>query len=107
MIGRMVAAPSSIVSSRPRRWRSRSVKIWPRSKSAASWTSSMARKATSISAGIASTVQTQKRGLAGDDLLFAGDEGGGMIADPHAHAVINFAGKEPERQPDHARALRQ
>ena len=35
-IGRMVAAPSTSVSSRPRRCSMRSVKTWPRSKSAAS-----------------------------------------------------------------------
>ena len=39
--------------------RRRSVKTWPRSRSAASWISSMATKATSRSRGIASTVQIQ------------------------------------------------
>ncbi len=68
-IGRIVAAPSTSVSSRPRRCSMRSVKTWPRSKSAASWISSTARKATSRSRGIASTVATQKRGFGG--LIFS------------------------------------
>ena len=68
-IGRMVAAPSTSVSSRARRLSMRSVKTWPRSRSAPSWTSSMARNATSMSRGMASTVETQKRGLAG--LIFS------------------------------------
>ena len=55
----MVAAPSSSVSWRPRRCRMRSVKMWPRSRSPASCTSSMATKAASVSRGIASTVQTE------------------------------------------------
>ena len=42
----------------PRTCSSRSVKTWPRSGSAASCTSSMARKSTSASRGIASTVHT-------------------------------------------------
>ena len=40
----MVAAPSSSVSARPRMFSRRSVKTWPRSRSAASWISSMATK---------------------------------------------------------------
>ena len=58
-IGRIVAAPSTSVSSRARRLSMRSVKTCPRSKSAPSWISSIARKATSRSRGIASTVDTQ------------------------------------------------
>ncbi len=56
---RMVAAPRISVSSRPRRFRMRSVKTWPRSRSAAIWISSTARNDTSRSRGIASTVETQ------------------------------------------------
>ncbi len=55
---RMVEEPRSSVSSRPRAWRMRSVKTWPRSRSAASCTSSIATKAAPGSRGIASTVQT-------------------------------------------------
>ena len=44
-IGSSVAAPRIIVSSRPRAWSIRSVKIWPRSGSAASWISSSATNA--------------------------------------------------------------
>jgi len=57
--GRMVAEPSTRVSNRPRRLSRRLVKTWPRSKSQASWISSMATKATSRSRGMASTVATQ------------------------------------------------
>ena len=52
-----------------RRLSMRSVNTWPRSKSAPIWISSTARNATSRSRGIASTVQTQKRGWAG--LIFS------------------------------------
>ena len=55
MQSRIVCAPSKSVSSLPRACSSRSVKTWPRSGSAASWISSIARKSTSISRGIAST----------------------------------------------------
>ena len=67
--GRIVPAPISMVSARPRRLSSRSVKTWPRSRSAASWISSIATKSTARSRGIASTVQTQKRGRGG--LIFS------------------------------------
>ena len=73
-IGRMVAAPSTSVSSRPRRLSMRSVKTWPRSRSAPSWISSMARKATSRSRGIASTVDDPEARVRRLDLLLAGDE---------------------------------
>ena len=71
-IGRMVAAPSTRVSSRPRR-RPSVGDTWPRSKSAADWISSMARKATSRSRGIASTVATRPR-VWRFDFLLAGDQ---------------------------------
>ncbi len=55
----MVEEPISNVSSRPRWFSMRSVKTWPRSRSAASWISSIATKARSRSRGMASTVQIQ------------------------------------------------
>ncbi len=58
MAPRMVSLPSSRVSSVPRAWSSRSVKTCPRSGSAQSWISSIARHATVMSSGIASTVHT-------------------------------------------------
>ena len=57
--GRIVSAPTNQVSSRPRACSSRSVKTWPRSRSAASWISSTTRKSTGRSTGMASTVQTK------------------------------------------------
>ncbi len=59
MTGAITPEPISSVSSVPRRLRMRSVKTWPRSKSAASWISSTATKDTGRSRGIASTVETQ------------------------------------------------
>ncbi len=57
--GSIVAEPISSVSSRPRWCSRRSVKVWPRSRSAPSWISSMPTKSTSLSRGIASAVQIQ------------------------------------------------
>ena len=103
----MVAAPSTSVSSRPRRLSMRSVKTWPRSRSAPSWTSSTATKATSRSRGIASTVDTQNRGLAG--LIFSSPviSATASAPDPLAHLVVDLAREQPQRQPDHARGMRQ
>ena len=64
-MGAIVAEPSSIVSSRPRACSSRSVKMWPRSRSAHSCTSSTATKATSSLTGIASTVHRRQRAFFG------------------------------------------
>ena len=58
-LGAMVAEPSSSVSLRPRACRIRLVKTWPRSKSVATWISSMATHSTGTSSGMASTVHTQ------------------------------------------------
>ena len=58
-IGRIVSAPRNHVSRRPRAWRIRSVKTCPRCSCAASWTSSIAKKSTPRSIGIASTVHIQ------------------------------------------------
>ena len=81
--------------------------MWPRSKSAESWISSMARKATSISAGIASTVATQKRGFAGMIFSSPVTSATGVVADPQPHAVIDLARQQPQRQADHAGAMGQ
>ena len=62
---RMVSAPKSKVSDKPRALRMRSVKTWPRSGSAASCTSSMAKNSTRRSIGIASTVHIKYRALGG------------------------------------------
>ena len=59
MIGVIVAEPSSSVSEMPRAWRMRLVKTWPRSKSVATWISSIATHSTGTSSGMASTVHTQ------------------------------------------------
>ncbi|MBI1331071.1 MAG: hypothetical protein GC166_14335 [Alphaproteobacteria bacterium] len=59
MMPRIVSAPRNSVSSSPRALRSRSVNTCPRSGSAQSWISSMARKLSFRSTGIASTVQTK------------------------------------------------
>ena len=102
----MVAAPSSSVSWRPRRCRMRSVKMWPRSRSPASCTSSMATKAASVSRGIASTVQTEYFAPAGDDLLLAGDQRHLVRADLLADAGIDLARQQPQRQADDAALMR-
>ncbi len=106
-IGRMVAAPSTSVSSRPRRLRMRSVKTWPRSRSAASWISSTATKATSRSRGIASTVETQKRGLGG--LIFSSPviSATASVADSIDDLVVDLARQQPQRQADNAGRMRQ
>ena len=106
-IGRIVAAPSTRVSSRPRRCSMRSVKTWPRSKSAASWISSTARNATSRSRGMASTVATQKRGLGG--LIFSSPviSATASAPDPLDGAVVDFARQQPQRQADHPGRMRQ
>ena len=105
--GRMVAAPSTSVSSRPRRLSMRSVKTWPRSRSAPSWISSIATNATSRSRGIASTVETQKRGFGG--LIFSSPviERDLLGADPVDALVVDLAREQPQRQPDHAGRMRQ
>ena len=106
-IGRMVAAPSTSVSSRPRRLSMRSVKTWPRSRSAPSCTSSMATKATSRSRGMASTVATQNRGFWRLDLLLAGDQGDVLGPDPVGDLVVDLAREQPQRQPDDAGRMRE
>ncbi|HHO49854.1 MAG TPA: hypothetical protein ENK18_03045 [Deltaproteobacteria bacterium] len=65
----MVLAPRNSVSSVPRLCIRRSVKVCPRCRSPASWTSSTARNATGRSVGIASTVQIQYR--ASDPIRFS------------------------------------
>ncbi|TDI61948.1 MAG: hypothetical protein E2O92_02065 [Alphaproteobacteria bacterium] len=65
MNGAIVSDPITMVSSRPRAFNSRWVKVWPRSSSAANCISSMARKATSRSSGMLSTVQIQYCGFLG------------------------------------------
>ena len=80
----------------------RSVKTWPRSRSAASCTSSMARKATSRSRGIASTVETQIARVRRLDLLLAGDERDRVRAGALRHLVVDLARQQPQRQPDDA-----
>ena len=84
----------------------RSVKTWPRSRSAPSWTSSMARKATSRSRGIASTVETQKRGFGG--LIFSSPVISATASAPtrSTHLVVDLARQQPQRQPDHAGRMR-
>ena len=85
----------------------RSVKTWPRSRSAPSWTSSMATKATSRSRGIASTVETQKRGFGG--LIFSSPVISATLSAPtrSTHLVVDLARQQPQRQPDHAGGMRQ
>ena len=61
----MVSAPRNMVSTRPRAFSRRSVKIWPRSGSAQSWISSTARNSTLRSSGMASTVQENQRAPGG------------------------------------------
>ena len=101
-IGRMVAAPSTSVSSRPRRLSMRSVKTWPRSRSAPSWISSIATNATSRSRGIASTVETQKRGFGG--LIFSSPVTSATVlrADALDALVVDLAREQPQRQADDA-----
>src|SRR5436189_40558 len=71
MSGLIVSAPRNIVSSVPRAWRSRSVKTWPRSRSAASWISSTARNATRRSTGTAAaeTALAAPRSITETDLF--------------------------------------
>ena len=44
--------------------------------------------------------------LRGNDFFFAGDERHLVIADAQAHAVIDLASKQSQRQADHARGMR-
>jgi hypothetical protein len=46
-------------------------------------------------------------GLRGHDLFFTGDKRGELFAFHPRDAVVHLAGEQPERQPDHARAVRQ
>ena len=45
--------------------------------------------------------------LGRDDALLAGHQSHGMAADAVGDLVVDLAGQEPQRQPDHARAVRQ
>ena len=101
MASRMVCAPSSSVSERPRACSSRSVKTWPRSGSPASCTSSIARKSTSTSRGIASTVHTQIARALRLDLLLAGDERDAVGPDARGDLVVDLAREQTQRQADH------
>jgi hypothetical protein len=72
-IGSSVAEPSSMVSSRPRAWSRRSVKMWPRSGSAESCASSSATKAGRAGRHGFGGAQQPARAL-GLDPLLAGDQ---------------------------------
>ena len=67
----------------------------------------MARKATSRSRGIASTVETQKRGFGG--LIFSSPVISATASLPtrSTHLVVDLARQQPQRQPDHAGRMRQ
>ena len=41
------------------------------------------------------------------DLLFAGDQGDGVLAGPVGHLVVDLARQQPQRQADHAGRMRQ
>ena len=103
---RMVAAPSSSVSCRPRRCRMRSVKMWPRSRSPASCTSSIATKAASVSRGIASTVQTEYFAPAGT--IFSSPVISATLCAPTFSQTrrIDLARQQPQRQADDAALMR-
>jgi hypothetical protein len=106
-MGRMVSAPSNQVSSRPRQCSMRSVNTCPRSTWPARWISSTARKSTSRFDG---------HGLDGADeiarprrhaLFLAGDQRHRALAHPRADPVVDLARQQPQRQPDHARFVRE
>ena len=103
----MVAAPSSRVSSRPRRFRMRSVKTWPRSRSAAIWISSTARN---------DDVEIPGHRLHGGDpeprifrldLLLAGDQRDRFRPRAIGDLVVDLARQKPQRQADDPRGMRQ
>ena len=77
------------------------MKTCPRCAWAASWISSTARKSTSRSTGIASTVATQYEGRARDALLFAGDEGDLRSPTRARDPVVDLAREQAQREPDH------
>ena len=106
-IGRMVAAPSTSVSSRPRRLSMRSVKTWPRSRSAPSCTSSIATKAVIEIARHRLDRRHPEARVRRLDLLFAGDERDVLRADPVDDLVVDLARQQPQRQADHAGGMRQ
>jgi hypothetical protein len=99
--------PSSMVSSRPRRFRMRSVKTWPRSRSPAIWPSSTARNDTSISSGIASTVADPEARAGG--LIFSSPVTSATLSRRHGRddLGVDLACEEPQRQPDQPRGMRQ
>ena len=81
------------------------MKIWPRSKSAASW-NLIDRQKRDIDIGGHRLDRADPEARAGGNYLFlAGDEGRLMVADAQPHAVVNFAGKQSQRQADHARGM--
>ncbi len=82
------------------------MKIWPRSRSPASCTSSIATNEAFVSRGIASTVQTEKRGIGRRDLLLAGDQRHAATPTFSTTRAIDLARQEPQRQADHAGAMR-
>jgi hypothetical protein len=53
---------------------------------------------------MASTVETQYRRL---DLLLAGNQRDGLLAHPLGDLVVDLARQQPQRQPDHARGMRE
>ena len=101
-IGRMVAAPSTSVSSRPRRLSMRSVKTWPRSRSAPSWISSIATNGDVEIARHRLDGRDPEARVRRLDLLLAGDERDRVGADPLDRLVVDLAGEQPQRQPDDA-----
>ena len=64
-------------------------------------------KATSISRGMASTVETQNRGFVG--LIFSSPVMSATASAPDlvGHLVVDLARQEPQRQPDHPRGMRE
>ncbi len=93
----IVCAPSRSVSERPREMQQTISEHVAAFGSAQSWTSSMARKSTSTSRGIASTVATPVAGALGLDLFFAGDEGDFVGADAGNDLVIDLAREQAQR----------
>ena len=82
------------------------MKTWPRSRSPASCTSSIATKAASVSRGIASTVQTEY--FAPTGTIFSSPVISATLCAPDllADARIDLARQEPERQANDAALVR-
>ena len=80
----------------------RSVKTWPRSRSRATWISSIGEELDGAIERHRLDGADEIRGAVGHDLFFAGDQRHRVLALGFDHPVIDLARQQPQRQADHA-----